>query len=486
MPIQDIPLWADKDIEQSGYTFDGSAVVDFVVDERGNFVRRPGIESWVDTSSGAGIDGLYWWDRQQVLIIVSNSNTYKVTNSTGTFSDITGDSFEIGSKVYFADFGTALYAANGGQIIKIPASGNTAVVADGDAPTNVSHVATLDKYLIALETGTERYWYSDAGDPDSWSGDFVSAETYPDLLSALGVAQDKLELWGSASLEGHRTSTGSPEFVKEAQYTVEYGISAIHSAIYAEDVSGGTWIWLDHKRRVVAMPSASRGVSNISSTLNIYIDELSTISDAIGSYVLFYTRPHYVLSFPTEGKTICIDLITGKWSELGKWNTGSGSYDQFTAEHFALATQWGLSLVGDRAAGKIHKLINTTYQDLGAILRSTIRTPHIDWGTPGFNKISRRIDFYLQKTNESDEADVSELMIRWRDNGNTTWGSERTVALGRVGKADYHGQLNRLGRYKDRQYEIAISDDAPLRFVRIIETFEVVGPQYYLGAVSNG
>ena len=455
---------ANKDVDEIGLSTHGAARVDFIKDSQGNLVRRPGLLAWVDTLSGAAVDGLYWWDRQECVIVVSGGNCYKITDSTGTFSDVTGDTFETGQKVYFADFGTSLYAANGGRIVEIKTVGNTEYIADIDAPTTVTHIGALDKYLIALENATQRYWFSVVDDPENWDSDWAEAETYPDLLVAMGIGNDRIELFGTYSLEGHRDDGVTP-FVKEAQYTVDRGCSAPHSPTYID----GVWYWLDHERKVSAMPSGSRQAIPISIAVNKYIQGFSSVSDAIGGYASFDGRPQYILSFPIQDTTLCFDLYNQSWEELGAWNTGTASYNRFRGQHFCLATKWNLSLAGDKSSGKVYKLDSSTYQDNGQIMRSMVRTPMIHHGSPGQKKTAARYDIYCKRDSDQLEADIAYLMMKWRNNPQTAWSTERTITLGATGSTDYFKSLYSCGQYRTRQYEFSITDDSPVTLVSVGE-----------------
>ena len=455
MPTVNLPIQfgANKDVEEIGLQTNSAAFMNVYTDSNGNVARVPGLVELCDLGEAARVDGLYFWDRQSKLIATCNGKHFAVTDANGTFSEIAGDTAEVGTKVYYADYGTALYLANGGQIIKIPDSGDAAYVADGDAPTTVSHVAFLDKYLIALPTNLERVEYAVVLDPDSWEGDWVTPESIPDLTKAIGVANDRIEMIGTHSLEGWRNDGVTP-FVKDSAYTVDKGIAAPHSFVFIEN----TWYWLDHERKVVRLNGRSPEL--LSLTMNKYIQGFTTVTDAIGGYTSFDGRPQYVLTFPTEDKTICYDIYNGTWLELGRWNSGTSAYTRFAGNAFAFATAWNLAVVGDKSTGKIYKIDSTNYQDDGNTLRAMLRTPSIHHGVPEKWKVTTALEFYFKKSNVASAADAAEFMIKWRDNGATTWKNERTVSLGKVGETDFHARLRSLGRYRSRQYEISMSDNS--------------------------
>lgn len=470
METVDLPInyGANKDVEEIGLVTHGAAMVNFYVDSNGNVARVPGLVELCDLGVAAKIDGMKWWSRQSKLIAQCNGKHFQVTTSGGTNSEISGDASQVGNKVYYSDFGTALYIANRGKIIKIPSSGNAAYLTDGDAPIDVSQVADIDKYLLALPYGLERVEYSEVLDPESWVGDWVTPESSPDLTSSIGVASDRIEMFGTDTIEGWRND-GSTPFVKDSAFTIPKGISAPDSHVFIEN----TWYWLDNERKVVRMNGRTPEV--LSLTMNKYIQRFSTVADAIGGYTSFDGRPQYVLTFPTEDKTLCYDIYNSMWFELGRWNTGTASFDRYGGNSFEFATGWNFALVGDKSTGKIYKLDSTNYQDDGNTMKSMLRTASIHQGNPSRWKKCVRLDFYLKKANVASSGDSAQLMIKWRDNGKTTWNTERTVNLGYVGETDFHASIKSLGRYKSRQYEISITDNSPLVISRIQETFEWLG-----------
>ena len=138
--------------EELGIKGFSAMVVDGYFDEQGNLMRRPGLTELCDLGTSAAVDALYWWQDQEMCIAISDAEVHKITASDGTVSQITegtGAAFEKGTRAIIAQHGTSLYGANGGQIIQIPSTGSTVVMADANAPTAVTHTAVLDRYLLA-------------------------------------------------------------------------------------------------------------------------------------------------------------------------------------------------------------------------------------------------------------------------------------------------------------------------------------------------
>jgi hypothetical protein len=68
-----------------------------------------------------------------------------------------------------------------------------------------------------------------------------------------------------------------------------------------------------------------------------------------------------------------------------------------------------------------------------------------------------------------------DLIVRYRDNGATTWKSDRTITLQQVGDTEFRGKLTRLGSYYSRQWEFRLSDPYPLCFVSLEEDVDIEG-----------
>lgn len=467
MPVVKIPInfGPNKDIEEIGLVTHGAAMVDFMVDSNGNLMRRPGLVELCDLGTSSSVDGLYWWNRESICLAVSNGHIFKITDNTGTFSDITSDTLETGKRVSFAEWDDAVYMANEGTIVAASTS-TTTEIADADAPTTVSHVDVLHKYLLALEKDTEKLWFSIVDTPTSWDNDWISAEAKFDLLKSMGVSNDRIYLVGSGTTEVW-IDDGSTPLVKEIQGYIQAGTISP----YTLTLCNGVWYWLDDERKVVRLKGITPEVLSI--TANKYIQDFSSVTDALGDYVSFNGRPFYILSFPTDGKTLAFDIYNGGiWYELGYWNSGTSSHDRYRGNCITLAKSWNLTLIGDRSNGKVYKTSSTNYQDDGDTMRSLVRTPHINHGYQSIRKQPRSITFHVKRFEIGESYADSTLLVKWRDDGATDWQTEKTITLGQSGDTDFMYKLWIGGIYYSRQYEVSFTDNAPLVLRAIEEDFD--------------
>ena len=461
-----------KTVDEIGLPAHGAAMQDCYVDELENVNRRPGLVELCDLSTSASVDGLFWWEEQQIALAVSNGNTYKITDGNGTFSQITHDNtnWATGTRVKFADFSTDIYGANGGKIKQIPSTGNVSDMADGDAPTAVTHVAFLDRYLIANESGTGNFHWSDVNAPTAWSANYAEAEGRRDDLVALISEYLELYLLGKTTLETWNND-GSTPFVRLPQGYVPRGTVAPYSFVWC--AVENSFVWMDQNRQVVVLKE--RTPVPLSLTMTKYIQGFGTVNDAIGDYVEIAGRPYYILSFPTEEKCLAYDFTSAQWYDWGYWNSTNTEYDRFRGNCFCLSPAWNLTLVGDRANGKVYKFDATNYDDDGDTLRTMIRTAHLNHDTEEKRKFNNSLTFRVKRTNVLSEDGTPDLLVRYRDNGSSIWSNEKTVSLQQIGGTEFRGKLTRNGSYYSRQWEFVLSDSYPLCLVSVEENLDFEG-----------
>jgi hypothetical protein len=471
MPLVRLDISADvvKAIEEVGLVTHGAEMLDVYVDELGNINRRPGLVELCDLGTSASVDGLFWWEAEDMVLAVSNGDCFKITANDGTFSALTmtGADFEQGKRVTWADFKTAIYAANGGKVKKIS---TTALIdtADVDAPTTVTHVAFLDRYLLANEVGTYRCHYSDVNTPDDWSASWVSKEAQFDLLKSVAVANLELYLLGEKTMEVWFNDGATP-FVRSSQGFVQRGTIAPYSLAYCD--ADSAFYWLDNNRHAVKLQG--RTPVPVSLTMTKYIQEFSAVTDATGDYLEIAGRPYWILSFPTEGKCLVYDFSRNSWYRWGYWNSGTAAHDRFRGNCYCLAPAWNYTLVGDRSNGKIYRLSTTAYDDDGDDLVGLVRTAHYNHGSEALRKYSNGIYVRLKRTSVVSVDATPDIMVRYRDNGATAWKSDRTITLQQVGETEFRGKLTRLGSYYSRQWEFRLSDPYPLCLVSVEEDVDI-------------
>ncbi len=460
MPWVDLPVKGGtyKNIDEEALNAVGSSLLDGYLDEFGNVVSRPGLVEFCDLGTGEPVDGLFWWPVQKVGIAVSGKKVFKLTDRNGNYTDVTGDAPGKLIRPTFADFGSALCLANGGQILKLTPSGTTEALTDVDAPTAVNFIDVLDKYLFAAEKDTAIVWFSEVADPDSWSGDYFEPESKPDNVDALLAEFGEVFTFGRESTQRHYND-GTTPWANDKQGETGRGWSAPYSIVAADNGFFG----LDEDRQVVKLQGTVPQI--VSPAVNAYIQSFETVSDARGDHVIINGRPFYILSFPTEGKTLVFNYtLPGDvpatwlgWSEWTRFNPLTAEHEAFLGNCHAYSDLWNLNLVGDRRTGKIWKFDGSATTDGGGTIRTVRRTGFIDHGKYGYKR-SRSLRVRIKRTQQG-----GKLLVRWRDNAQeNAWTSFREISLGGSGDLEQMVTIHQLGRYQTRQWEFVMADNSQL------------------------
>lgn len=444
-------------------------LVNGYVDEAGNTHKWPGLSELCDVGTQQPVDRLYWWARQNILIIFSNGQIFKKTTSTAQDdqTEITGTStgIQAGNRVYVADFGTALYAANGGKIVKIPSSGNAEDLTDGDAPTAVTRVDTIDTYLLAVDSAGIT-WFSEVGDPESWVGEYFVPVVKPDITTGMIVAFQEVYLIGEESLEVWRDDGVTP-FIPNQNAYVQSGTIAPDSFI----IINSRLHFLDNRRHFVAIESRLPQSKSVS--MNKYIQDLSAVSDCTVDEVTIDGRLFLILTFPQAEKTLAYNVSQddpNAWCRLTEWDSGSAAEGRYRLNTAAYCPNWNLMLVGDYRNGKVYMLDHSYDNNAGDTLRMVRRTSHVDHG---LSNRKRSYGLHLRLKRKNVASDPPNILVRFRDDGGTDWSNEISIPAGNIGDTSYLARLDgALGIYVTRQWEFVFSDDCPIVLVGADELVE--------------
>jgi hypothetical protein len=442
------PAWNNSDDQIGKFSRFSPELVNGFVDDLGLTHIFPGLEEWTNIDNGRPLTGLYWWNSRKFVIAVDNGgNVFKVSK-TGTVTDLTGDALTGLNRPTFADDGTNLIIADGGQMVWTDGTTSTAFIADTDAPTTVTHVAFIDQYILANDVSTSGVFYwSDVGDYSSWTAtSFATAEAKPDDLLALIVSWREVTLLGKFSIEIWLNEGSDPPFIRNNPAYIDRGISAPYSVVELNN----TLYYLDTEGKLNLIrsrspQSPSKAVEKIISGFDKFDDCLADVIEIEGRNFLF-------LTFPDANKTLVHDYITGSWYQRSYWNDQNYSEDRWLGSCHVYCPDWNMHLVGDRrGTGKIFKMASDIYDDDGQQIRFRRLTQDFDYGSKN-NKRSSWTQLRLKRGEGGATGTEPVLMVRVKDD-NKAWGSERRIGLGLVGDDDITIKEYFPGIFKTRQYE---------------------------------
>lgn len=430
-----------------------------------------GLTEFFDVATNKDIDGMFWWESQASLIVVSNGHIFKkTTKDIGTgWADVQGTATDlvIGNKCTFADFDDKLIIANGNTMKVLPDAGGAYDISDPDAPTSVKFVAAYDSYCIALQDVTGYFFWSNVGDPETWDGEFNSAQAHPDTTNAVMTGWNELILTGTKSFEVWRNVGGTAVFAPNRGAYSETGVLAPHSLI----MINGIWCMLTDDRQVVFLKG--RTPTSLSPSLDAYIQTFTTINDCRSSMLQLDGTDYLMLYFPTEVKNILVSLKPDKstgqyiWTELAGY--AEPNFTEFIGKDSVVCSSWNMVVMGGDD-GRVYYIdpASEQYDTSDVVMR--YRTQWMDREYAG-NKRSYGIRAFIKRLLPASATFT--VRYRFRDNGSSTWGSWITFTF--TSEQDYTELLRYdgpMGMYHTRQFEFEVSGEPRVALVKADELLE--------------
>jgi hypothetical protein len=471
MPTLPLPLGrgVEKRSDESALAEQDSDLFDGFIDLVGASVKRPGATQWQDLTGGGnaepgnvGIDGIYFWEQREALVVVANGLITVITRSLGSYSasDLANTTAPLtpGVRPTFSCDGSNLVIASGGRMVHMNGVGSAIFISDADAPTAVTHVTFLDGFHIANSVGTNRWYFSEnVNDPSSWNGlDFASGAANPDYITAIHVLRQNLYLFGTSTIEVWQND-GSTPFSRLDGGVLGLGTLSPYSIARTKD----EFYLLDENRRFQRIVGAD--AQELECPYTADIEAFDGVTDCFVDRIHIGGYEHFVWTFPQGNKSYAFCRTTKSWSIWGDYQD-DGSYDQWLYKSYCYAKPWNLHVVG-RHNSPFLDLLSTSATTDGdsSTIRPCHRTGHVDHGSLR-DKLCNRLQLRV-KTGAAG-ASSPYLQVRWRDNDRPTWSNERRIPLRSQGDTNLVGQLNKLGRFRSRQWEFSCSASVPVSFLR--------------------
>jgi hypothetical protein len=319
-------------------------------------------------------------------------------------------------------------------------------------PEGCETVDYLNGRFIACEPDTQNFYCSEVLDGLYWDAlNVQTVDSNPDNVVTQAVIRNELVMFCTDSLEIYYDSGTLPSpFVRNASGIGSVGCAAVHSVVNLDNTV--YWLGRNELGQGVIYKLSGYTPARVSNyTVEIALQGMSDISDAIAFAYQQDGHFFYVISFPTGNKTFALDLNTNLWAERASFS--GGDFSRWEATHHAFFA--GKHLVTDFAEGKIYSMAMNVYAD-GTATHKWLRSfacPGTDMQRMRHSKLEIHLERGVGLTGASDP----QLMLRWSDDGGHTWSNEVWASMGAIGEYGKRVVFNRLGTTKGqpRIYELS-------------------------------
>jgi Phage stabilisation protein len=360
-------------------------------------------------------------------------------------------------------------------------------------------VDIVDNYFVYNDPQTQKWGASDLLSPISSSLSYAFKDGAPDDLVALIVDHREIYLMGESSSEVWTDVGAVPfPFQRIPGTSTQHGIAAEFSVSRL----GNSFAYVSRNNRGQAQIMQMKGYLPERISTHAVENTLTGqyIDDAISWTYQLEGHEVYVVTFPTINLTWAFDFTTQMWH---KWlyTAADNSYQRHRGN--CCAVFQGMVLVGDYQNGKLYELSKSHYTDDGLNTRRIRRAPHLvtDFQRQYFDEL--QIQFQpgvgntgLSRTTVVQEATPNpdpyyiypdaelvigpfdvfvignagggvvisstttnpQAMLRWSNDGGSTWSKEYWVPIGGLGKYTNRAIWRRLGMARDRVFEVSITD----------------------------
>jgi len=371
---------------------------------------------------------------------------------------------------------------------------NFSVLPTSDGAFSGANVVDIvDNYFIFNNPNTQQWAASNILSPITPALSFASKFTGPDNLVSIIADHGQVYLLGETTSEVWADAGTFPfPFQRIPGSSSQHGIVAQNSIARL----GNSFAYLSKNIRgqsqVVMMNGYFPERISTHAVENSLTDQY--VEDARAWTYQLEGHECYVLSFPTLDLTWVYDFSTQMWHKW-LWVDNYNVYHRHRGN--CQANFQNLNLVGDFENGIIYQLDQNNYTDNGQEIRRLRRTPHLvtDYqrqyfdelqiyfqpgvGTTGLSVNVPNIQSpfliassqtYIVPSNTiillgdlstidaNTPTNQPQAMLRWSNDGGSTWSNEHWVNIGALGKYKNRAIWRRLGTARDRVFEVVVTD----------------------------
>ena len=323
-------------------------------------------------------------------------------------------------------------------------------------------VDIVDNYFVYNNPNTQQWAASNILSPITPALSYGNKDGAPDNLVSIIVDHREVYLMGEDSSEVWVDAGTFPfPFQRIPGTSTQHGIVAKFSVARL----GNSFAYLSRNIRGQSQVMLMEGY--IPKRISTHAIENTLVNQVVSDAVAFTYQLEghevYVISFPTIDITWAFDITTDMWHKW-LWCDNTNTYHRCRANCSAVFQN--MVLVGDWQNGQIYELDPNNFTDNGQNVRRLRRAPHLvtDLQRQFFDEFQIQFQPGVGTTGTSLPLDTTrtttypQAMLRWSNDGGSTWSREYWVTIGQEGKYKNRAIWRRMGTARDRVYEVVVTD----------------------------
>lgn len=335
--------------------------------------------------------------------------------------------------------------------------------------TGIRQGAYVDGYFLALDATNAKVYLSGLLDGLTWDPlDVSQRNTTGDRWQAMAASHREVWLPGSQRTDVWYNSGATFPFEPVSGTFIEHGILAWASLCILDN----TLFWLGANEQgfgVVWRASGYTPTRISHHAVEQAIHSYTTVTDAIGFAFSWKGHLFYVLTFPTEDTTWVYDASTNLWVEWLHWNPTTEAWTKWPARCHAYI--FGKHLVGSATTGEVWELSDTTYTDAdGSVIRRLRRAPHLL--NDHRQMFYSRAELLAETGTGTATYPNPRIGLQWSDDAGLTWSTIRWVEAGASGLRETRILWRRLGKARDRIFQVVADDGVPWNLIDLLVEVE--------------
>lgn len=401
----------------------------------------------LSTAPTAGFRGLYAATNGE-LFGVAGDKLYHINGNTWAFTElgtIAGSSEPVSMVDNSLDM-VIVDGTSGGYILNLET--HDFLTISDPAFYGSSRAEVIDDFLIFNQPSTRQFYVSGALAVTFDPLDIASKNGAPDKLVAAAVSNRRIWVFGEETTEVWFNS-GAADFAfqRDPSVFIPHGCASAAS-IASSDTS---IYWLSPKG--IVFRSSDMSALRISThAMENELRQYASLADALAYTIEENGHFFYVLTFPGADKTWTFDLATGQWHE--RMFLDSEGHEHRDRVACAINFQ-GKNIGGDWETGDLYEMSPDAFDDAGSPMLCLRSFPALS--NEKKNVFLTRFFADMQVGEIPVTQDEPVARLRWSDTRGRTWGNAISRGLGARGRFGELVQFNRLGRSRERVFELAWS-----------------------------